>query len=302
MKPRTFGEILDGAFQIYRRHAVALALLTLVAYGVRALVMLGLMGSLLKAGPEPNPAVFLAFFPIWLIGMTTTVFAWGGLTWEASEAYLGEPVSVRDGLRAGLRSFLRLLGTLFFSTLLVYACFIPVGFVAALLIGVFAAVAGTGGGTLGVVAGVIVGTVAAVAGGFTLVAAGGWLACAVPITVIEGVGPFRAIGRSFELARGAVLRSGALMLVAGLIVMLPAIGVLLLSGQLSLMFTSPGAQLPLSGLLIQQLGALAASLFTTPFLLSVMTVLYYDRRVRGEALDVELAAHELAVSAEPAAF
>jgi hypothetical protein len=302
MRPRSFGEILDGAFQIYRRHAPVLALTTLLPYGVRTLLTLGLLQGVATSGPDANPLLFGSLFvPIWIVGMCAVVAAWGALTWEASEALIGGPVKLGEAYRVSGRSFFRLLGTLFFGGILLYIGILPGVFVGAIGAGVMGAMmGGAAGGTGAGIAVAIFVAIMVVGMVLGVIAVGGWLSCAIPLTVIEGIGPFRAIGRSFDLARGSVLRCGSLLLVAGLIVTLPIIGLLLVSGQLTGMFTNPGAPVPLSSMLIQQLGGLVASAFTTPFLLAVMTVLYYDRRVRTEALDEQLVAHELGTAAEAA--
>jgi hypothetical protein len=303
MRPRRFGEILDGAFQIYRRHAAALALTTLIPYAVRALPALLLAGPMTAATNAANMGAFWRLFlPIWLVGIIAMLLAWGALSWETSEAWIGGPVKLDEGFRVAGRSFFRLLGTIFFGTLLFYVALIPVVLVAAVAAGILAGVsAATGGGDAAAGAVAVVMVVIMMAGGLlTALVVGGWLSCMIPATVIEGLGPFRAIRRSFNLSRGAVLRSGATLLVAGLIVVLPMLGLMLVTGQLTTMFRAPGTPLPTSSVIIQQLGGLAASAFTTPFLMSVMTVLYYDRRVRTEALDVQMAAHDL-TEPQPAA-
>jgi Na+/proline symporter len=49
-------------------------------------------------------------------------------------------------------------------------------------------------------------------------------------------------------------------------------------------------------LVAQQLLSLAVSILTAPFLPAVIVLLYYDRRVRTEALDVQLATGRLKLS------
>jgi hypothetical protein len=284
MRPRSFGEILDGAFQIYRRHAVILALTTLIPSAAMALT------TILVVAPNPaSPLGALAVFPVTLVAM---VILYGALSWQTSEAWLGGPVTVADGFRAGGRSFFRLLGTLILMMLMFYVALIPVIIVAAVGMGIAAAGAGAAGPAAGGAAAVVMAVIIFAGMVFAGILMGGWMACAIPVVVVEGVGPLRAIGRSFELVRGSVLRSGLLVVVAGLIVMLPVLGIMLITGQFALML-NPGTPPTTSAIVIQQLGGLATSAFTLPFLLAVITVLYYDRRVRSEALDVQLATHDL---------
>jgi hypothetical protein len=293
MRPRSFGEILDGAFQIYRSHVAKLALTTL-APGLATAI-----ATILLVSPEkPNMLVALVFFPI---SMLLMVLLWGALTWEASEAWLGAEVKVGEAFRVSGRSFLRLCATMILMAILFYVMMIPVGIVAAVVIGVTAAGAGaSGAGAAASTALIVIGVILFVGMMLVGVLAGGWMACAVPLVVIEGVNPLRALGRSLELVRGSVLRSGLLVVVSWLIVALPMLGVMLLTGQFSAILNPGGTPPTTTTIIVQQLGGLAVSAFTTPFMVAVMVVLYYDRRVRTEALDVEMVAHDLSPEADPA--
>lgn len=292
MRPRSFGEILDGGFQIFRRHFLVLGLTTLLPSAVSALATVALTRTMFST---QNPgAIGFAFIPLWLAIMCITVLVWGALTWQTSEACTGAPVTVVDGLRAGARSFFRLIGTGILCYMLVWVglmvLVIPLGIVAAILIPALSA--GGGGGAAGVVF-ALIGIASGIGMLIGMVAVAGVLACTLPAVVVEGLGPARAIGRSRDLTRGAVLRSGALLMVAFLITFLPTFAVMFLTGQLEGLFSGQPVEPSLSTLFIQQMAMLAVGAFSTPFLAAVVTVLYYDRRVRTEALDVQLAAHRL---------
>jgi hypothetical protein len=110
-----------------------------------------------------------------------------------------------------------------------------------------------------------------------------WYAVVTPVIACEGVGPLRAMRRSFRLCKrrfGAVL--GICLLAA------------LIDAALSSALTTVGAiyvslDLP-AGWVVNTVVAAAALLVTTPFLGGVATLLYLDLRVRTEGLDIELAA------------
>jgi hypothetical protein len=222
-----------------------------------------------------------------------SMMMWGALAWETSEAWIGGEVAVADGYRAGARSFLRLVGTGILVYILLWVgmvvLMIPLGIVAAIAIPALSAGGGGAGAVVGVTLVVLIG-IAALVG---LACFAGAVAPILPVVVVEGLGPFRALNRALTLSRGAVLRSGGLVVVAMLIVMLPILAVMAATGQLAAM-ADPGAQPSTSALFMQQLLTLGLSIFTMPFLSAVLTVLYYDRRVRTEALDVQIAAAELA--------
>jgi hypothetical protein len=105
----------------------------------------------------------------------------------------------------------------------------------------------------------------------------------VPAVVIERRGPLSALQRSAELAEGDWWRICAVVVVAALIATLP-------STALEFVMASTGnARDPLFTGLVGALSALVNAL-TYPFSVAATVILYYDRRVRAEGLDVELMA------------
>lgn len=105
----------------------------------------------------------------------------------------------------------------------------------------------------------------------------------VPAVVIERRGPLSALQRSAELAEGDWWRICAVIVVAGLIATLPSTAVELL------MASAVTADDPMTSGFVGALGALVNAL-TYPFSVAATVILYYDRRVRAEGLDVELMA------------
>lgn len=104
----------------------------------------------------------------------------------------------------------------------------------------------------------------------------------VPAVVIENAAPFPAIRRSLFLANDDALRIFLILVVAYVITLLPSMAV---------EFTVRLGAGPFVGQsrLADVLSALVAAL-TYPFSTAVTVILYYDRRVRAEGLDMELAA------------
>jgi hypothetical protein len=299
-KPLGFGEVLDGAFQIYRKHFVPLGLTTLIPSGVSALVTVGFVATTGSA-PDAAGAAF-ALFMLFMMGVGVIMVAvWGSLAWQTSEAWIGGEVGFAEGMRAGFRSFWRMIGAwLVVSALLMVAYFavaIPL-FIVVAIIGVAAGAGGAGGDAAATVVGGLMVLLLIPAMLFAMVAAAGYLSFTLPAVVVEGLGPLRAVSRSFDLAKGAVLRTGGLVTVAMMIIWLSMVGVLMLTGGFNSL-VRPDVQPSLGMLFVQQIGMMAVGAFTTPFVVAVITVAYYDRRVRTEALDVQLAANQLQV-AEPA--
>jgi hypothetical protein len=112
LRPLGFGEILDGAFSLYRRNFgpfVLTALVPSIALLAGGLVYATALSGFVRDGGDPTAAMAAIAGPFLLFIVLTalaTFVSWGALTRQASQAFTGAPVSVPDGLKAGLRAFL----------------------------------------------------------------------------------------------------------------------------------------------------------------------------------------------------
>jgi hypothetical protein len=118
---------------------------------------------------------------------------------------------------------------------------------------------------------------------------GAW-ALTTPALIIEGLGPVRALRRSWRLAVPAfwsVWGIRALSMLIGLlmqaILVLPFIVVA--SGVASLLDPASTA-IPRLVLVLTVLGSIVAGTVVSPFLAGVQALLYVDRRMRAEGLDI----------------
>lgn len=289
-RPLGFGEILDGAFTLYRRNFVTFLLTAIipsvVMIALLAVFGVGMLGAVASGDPTALAGAIGSIFLVMIGAGLAYLVMWAALTREAAQAYLGEPTSVGDGMRAGLRKLLPLLGAGIVMFVLLMVAYFAVLLVGMVLMGVAAA---TGSGTLMVLFGLVVGVLAVL--GYMVVI--GSLFAVLPAIIVEGKGPLEAISRSIDLARGALWRVVGLMLVTLIIVYLPMIAVLWLTGSFAA-FSNP-QYLPSAGqFMTQQLLSWGVSVLTMPFMTGVIVLLYFDRRVRTEALDVRMAADRLA--------
>jgi hypothetical protein len=115
---------------------------------------------------------------------------------------------------------------------------------------------------------------------------------AAPAIVLEGHGVIAGVRRSFALTKGAFWRIFGITLVAGL---LAGVAGMLLAFPFSLAGTGMAflaGQNPENGqmgvTLMSHLSSLLSGAITTPFVAAVTGLLYIDRRMRLEALDVVL--------------
>lgn len=132
------------------------------------------------------------------------------------------------------------------------------------------------------------------------IAPGVWLftswSVTIPSVVIEGKGPLAAMGRSFELVRRrfwptlGVVALGYLVYYAVEQVISLIVTFITFAG-----FTETGG----FSLLASVIGGTVSSILVLPFLAAVLTVLYFDLRVRAEGYDLQVMAAELGEAAPP---
>lgn len=293
-RPLGFGEILDGAFTLYRRNLATFLVTALIPTGVMVAVFLLFGRDYLQAVISGDGAALLgamgSFFLGMFLGGVVYLVMWGALTRQASQAYLGQPTSVGDGMRTGLQKLLTIFGATFVVGVVFVVAYIAVALVFLVIVSV-----GTASGSPALA--LLFGLIGALVGTAAYLSAIGLLFAVLPAIVVEDKGPLEAIGRSIDLARGALGRVVGLMVVTLLITYLPIIAVGFLTGSFASL-TDPSAMPSGGQVMTQQLLGLGVGVLTTPFMVSVIVLLYFDRRVRTEALDVQMAADRLAYAGD----
>jgi hypothetical protein len=282
LRPLAVGEILDGAFTLYRRHFAVLLVTTLVMC-----LPLGLLNSQLwllegtadqMAAGSAAAGTILMMVLVSLIGMP---IAWGALTRQLAQGYTGGPVTVRDGLTSGFRAFFPLLGSVTLAYLLMMVIFIVPGIIAAIVIPSFAS---RGAGIAGVL--FIIITLIAVLLATPALAAS--LFALVPAVVVERLGPWAALRRSWQLARGGRLRIIGVFASCWFITMLPMMAVMTMTGIGAAIMNPESAEQGMVGLAyLQNIAITLLGSLTVPYMVACMVLLYYDRRIRLEGYDLE---------------
>jgi hypothetical protein len=119
---------------------------------------------------------------------------------------------------------------------------------------------------------------------------GVWLyaawAVAIPALLMEDVRGFKALGRSFDLTRRRWWPTAAILLLANLLVTVMALGLGLLA--LPLLITGGGNDFVVE--LANGVFRAVANVLTIPFVSVLVTVIYFDLRVRKEGFDLQLMA------------
>jgi hypothetical protein len=313
LRPLGIGEILDGAISYVRRDpktvlgisalvAAASALLQLVLYGAlsRAFTPLLNLSTAPSGGTSAEfdaamrdltgglAGLAAALVAVGLVTYILNVLATGLLTTAMGRAVLGKPVSTSDVWRRAAGRFWPLLGVTLLVSLILSVSLV-VGLAVAVLLGVLIGQASSG---LGALVGVLLGLGVGV--GFV------WLYVKLLLSpvalVLEGVGPVTAIKRSYALVGGAWWRTFGIhllaVIIAAVVSQVITVPFGLIGGVISASTAgSSGALDPFSFTqsLVTALSTLVSSTIVIPFSAGVISLLYIDRRIRREALDIELA-------------
>jgi len=305
LRPRSAPEIIDTSIQLLRQHARPLLLLSVVLMipgAVFGLVNALVVGDLTALGegsgtlPTIQAGAALLLVPLGIAGGCWFIVAFGALVGAASSAYVeGTAIDPAEALRRVRARAGVLLGSGILTYLLVVLQLVGLMLAVIVVGGMFAGVIGvvTAAGRAAGAAGAAAAGVAALVIGFATIAgalgATAWLvgryATLPAVAVNETLGVRDSMRRARELSRGSIARVTGLLLLVGLLFLVVSIGGLLL---LTAVVRNAVVASVLLSVVHVPLYAVGAAL---------VTVLYYDLRVRHEGLDIELLAQEL--SAEP---
>jgi len=263
LRPMSTGEILDTAFGVYRRHLATLVTIVVVLIGL-GVVLFGALAAVLLPGSilTGDMGTFFGAMAVFALGyVVLTQLSMGASVLVIAEGYLGRTLRAGEAIR---RTFGKL-GLLIVSGLMV---------------------------------GIVVGL-----GTLLLFVPGAILLCGLILTtqvvMLESPGSATAaMGRSWALSRDFRWRMFLLILVAGVLTVVVTFGLSILATFLTGMGMSvePGETPSLLPMILVQGVQLVASIVITPLPYCILTVAYYDLRVRKEAFDLEL----LATSLQPA--
>lgn len=292
LRPLGFGEILDGAFTIYRQHFATFFLTALIAV-IPITLLTRLLETVGMSAADPSTATTaaLAFVVMVPVSMVLWSLLWGALTQQTARAYDGEQPAVGPAYARSFRSVPSLVAAWFIGLVLAMAAV----FVTAILAGIAAIpLAVVGGSQTAAIGAAVLGVVTAIV---VLVALTSFFAV-FPAVIVERLGPWAAVKRSHGLAKGGRLRIIGVSLVTFLIVLLPTLGLMTAAGMGAAMWDIDAAVMlsPMQRFMQLFVGVLSSAL-TTPFMVGCFTLLYFDRRILAEGYDLEVAADALAASA-----
>jgi hypothetical protein len=108
-------------------------------------------------------------------------------------------------------------------------------------------------------------------------------AVAMPVLILEGVGIFRALGRSVTLTKAHFFRVLGLVVTAQLLTAILNIGL-----TLAVAAAMRNSGNTTAGVISQGIANTVVAVLTTPFLAAAIVACYFDLRIRNEAFDVQL--------------
>jgi hypothetical protein len=317
------GDVLDGTFRLVRTHWRAFTLGLGAVIFVPALLFFLILGiwayrfaittqNLLETTPvtDTNLSGLTNFGPAFAeMGAVMLVLVLGALlvvpliygvpVHIAAVGFRAGHVSAMDGIRAAGRRYPALLGTLLLLGLTIFGIVLVITIPLAVLAGVGAG-SDAGSGLFGlVILGYLVAWVAAV-----IVAVR--LSLAIPAVMVEQAGPVDALRRSNALVKGKTLMVFATFLVVGIIAGI-AVLVVMFGSTALINVTTAAISTAVDNTAVRIVGAIVAFVlmmfaYVMQYALfaSAVVLVYFDRRVRIDGLDLTELAGELGVRDAPA--
>ena len=264
LHPMTMGDILDGAFRLYRANFKTILIIVMCVSGP-----VHLADALARRNQLGGNSIFNLFTSqgvaqnqnttsngsawavalIALVSLIVMPYAGGAISRVVYSSYMGEPVRPSDALRATLRRAWALLA----AEILVHIVEL-FGFILIILPGlIFMAM----------------------------------YVCVAPAIVIEGLGPLKGMGRSWQLNRPRMWRVMGIAIVSGLMVTI-----------IGNVFATPLQLVALAvglrwGWILWFVGGVIASLVTLSLNSIIATLLYFDGRIRQEGFDLQVMARRI---------
>lgn len=244
LRPRSATELIDAAFQLYRQYFVPM--LTLSALVYLPAFVLGVASSFYAPGiATGDPAAVGPYFGLVAVQLLWYPIMEGSLMVAASERYLGREIGPGEAIGRAARRYGGLLGGWFLK-------WIVIGFWLVFLI---------------------------IPGIYFFAR---YFAVA-PAVLFEKRGPWAALGRSAEMAKG---EKGKILKSLGLTYAI----FLVITVTVALMFAPEQGDAP--SFAMQLLSAIV-TIVAFPLLTTIQALLYYDVRIRQEGFDIEVMAADL---------
>jgi hypothetical protein len=291
LRPLGVGDIVDRVFALYRGRPMLFLALAAIPYLIFFLVIgalgvafaatfitLGAFADLATARPASaglTPALINALIAALIFGLIVLVVAIiifsaqsAALVEATAARHLGKDMTLGAAFRSGLRSAARVIGAGFLAFFALLVLWIVLAVAMAIANSVWVVFIGITGGLI-----------------FTVYVGTAWVV-APAVATLEHVSPLNALRRAWFLSSGNRWR------ILGLQLLLLILNIVL-TALFSLVFLSELIGDVTVRFILQQAVTIAANIAWAPIQWATITVLYFDLRVRKEALDLQLAAEAL---------
>jgi hypothetical protein len=307
LRPSTLGEILDRTAQLYRTRFLLFLGISVIPTGVIVVLacLIGLVvawWNIAGAGSVPEEAgyVLVAVFAIGVtlvalpILLAASALAMAAMSHAVSRVHLGQTTTIRDAYKSVWRRGWRYIWLYLLEGLIIGAVPVAAYIVLIIILAGGAALAQTEGigdvtsGALFIFVVILV-VIALIVYVFQMLCR---LSLAFPACVVEQIGAWPAVKRSWNLSNGTKGRILLLYLLVGLLGWLLSMGITLpLTIILSLFMSSGDPQhqqaAGLAIIFISYGVGFAVQALIRPVYGIALVLFYYDQRIRLEGFDIE---------------
>lgn len=295
LKPMTAGDILDQAIRIYRHNFVPLVTIVAIISVPVILLQVVFFATLIPLSFEPSSAPDFATDPTSILGLGAitylaaiigailAIFQNAALAWFVSERFLGRATTVRQAYGQAFRRWLSLLIAALLLSVAVFGLFLILfgaGFVPLIAVSALGA-SDTAAGALAGLAFLCLCVLFVPAFVVAIFLYTRWTFWNQAI-VLEKYNSTGGLGRSWKLTKGTFWRVLGFNFILIVIVGAFAAGPIYL-----LSFVTIFLPWPALGVIIQTLASSLITMIMTPLQFAVLTVLFYDLKIRKEGFDLQ---------------
>jgi hypothetical protein len=311
MRPMGVGEIIDTAITLYRRNFLTLVSIAAIISG--PLLIMQIIAAVFafpldvtslnrRASAGSFDASMLVYFAVYgvaaMVGFFASVFQQGAIISVVSESFQSVSIGVRQAYGRAWRRGWALLGAFILSGILYFALFGALFFP---LLGLTLAPAFIASST----SGAALSTAGALAGIASICLCLGFIPALIlsafvytrwvfwpQAIILETKGVRSGLGRSWRLVRGSFWRVLGILSLVTLFIWLITVTPSYAVSMTSLLFPSPLISIVLNSAVVTVISILAS-----PIRDAILTVVYFDLRIRKEGYDLELRAKQMAQGA-----
>jgi hypothetical protein len=267
LRPLSIGELLDRTFSLYRRNfllfigVAAIPQLLTLAFRFAQIMLAARKSTVVQPGPSEflaaSPALSIASYSggillvivVVIVYFIAYLFAQGGTVFAVSELYLGRATTIGQSLSRVWSELLSLFVLVFF-----YFVILGVSFIFLFIPAIYM-----------------------------------WcrLCVCIPAALLESLGPFDSLGRSFSLTKDNAGRAFLILLLYG-VLLYASLFLFSIPFGIGVASAAHDPAMLRVWTALMQVGNFFAAVLITPVFTIATSIFYFDLRVRKEAFDLQL--------------